>query len=148
MRVLVVAALLSAAAVVPVRSQEAQDTTKPTPSLAKARQLQTKVWVNTGSGVYHGPGTTYYGKTKQGEYMNEAQARGSGYRAAQATGCGDGPTEAPEAPPNSVWVNLSSGIYFCPGAGYFGKTKKGKYLTEADAKAAGYRPAGGKTCFD
>jgi hypothetical protein len=40
------------------------------------------VWVNTDSGVYHKPGTRWYGKTKQGKYMIEADAQKAGYRAA------------------------------------------------------------------
>ena len=40
------------------------------------------VWVNTDSGIYHKPGTRYYGKTKQGKYMTEADAIKAGYRAA------------------------------------------------------------------
>jgi len=40
------------------------------------------VWVNTDSGIYHKPGTRYYGKTKQGKYMSEANAIKAGYRAA------------------------------------------------------------------
>jgi hypothetical protein len=40
------------------------------------------VWVNTDSGIYHKPGTCYYGKTKQGKYMSEADAIKAGYRAA------------------------------------------------------------------
>jgi len=42
------------------------------------------VWVNTDSGVYHKPGTRWYGKTKQGKYMTEADAQKAGYRAAAA----------------------------------------------------------------
>jgi hypothetical protein len=41
-----------------------------------------KVWVNTRSGAYWRPGTEYYGKTKQGEYMPENQAIQQGYHPA------------------------------------------------------------------
>lgn len=41
------------------------------------------VWVNTDSGVYHKLGSRYYGKTKQGKYMTEADAKKAGYRAAR-----------------------------------------------------------------
>jgi hypothetical protein len=40
------------------------------------------VWVNSDSGVYHKPGTRWYGKAKQGKYMTEAGAQKAGYRAA------------------------------------------------------------------
>jgi hypothetical protein len=39
------------------------------------------VWVNTDSGIYHKPGTRWYGKTKQGKYMTEADAIKAGYKA-------------------------------------------------------------------
>jgi competence protein ComEA len=63
---------------------------------------------------------------------------------------------APSAPPPSassapatqgtpgngmVWVNTDSGVYHKEGTRYYGKTKAGKYMTEADAVKAGYRPA-------
>jgi uncharacterized protein DUF3761 len=45
-----------------------------------------------------------------------------------------------------VWVNTHSGVYHCPGSQWYGKTKEGKYLTECEAKKAGYRPAYGNPC--
>lgn len=46
-----------------------------------------RVWVNLRSGVYHCPGTTYYGKTSRGVYLPEAAARDSGYRANGGRAC-------------------------------------------------------------
>ena len=40
------------------------------------------VWVNTESHVFHREGSYYYGKTKQGKYMTEAEALKEGDRAA------------------------------------------------------------------
>jgi hypothetical protein len=37
-----------------------------------------------------------------------------------------------------VWVNTDSGIYH-KGGRWYGKTKSGKFMSEADAKAAGYK---------
>jgi DNA uptake protein ComE-like DNA-binding protein len=52
---------------------------------------------------------------------------------------------APQAQPSPgsgmVWVNLDSGVYHKEGTRYYGKTKNGKYMSEADALKAGYRAA-------
>jgi hypothetical protein len=42
-----------------------------------------KVWVNTDTGVYHKSGR-WYGKTKQGKFMSEDDAKKAGYHEAKA----------------------------------------------------------------
>lgn len=49
---------------------------------AKAKGL---VWVNTGTKVYHKDGQ-FYGKTKEGKFMTEADAQKAGFRAAKEPG--------------------------------------------------------------
>ena len=44
--------------------------------------------------------------------------------------------------PGYVWVNKSSKVFHREGTQYFGKTKSGEFMKEADAVAAGYREAG------
>jgi hypothetical protein len=39
-----------------------------------------------------------------------------------------------------VWVNTESGVYHKSGR-WYGKTKKGKFMTESEAKSAGYKEA-------
>lgn len=53
---------------------------------------------------------------------------------------------APGGGVGKVWVNASSKVYHCQGDAFYGKTKKGAYITESAAKAAGDRPSGGKAC--
>jgi len=53
---------------------------------------------------------------------------------------------APGGSPDKVWVNTSSKTYHCNGSKWYGTTKKGEYMTEAAAKAAGDHPDHGKTC--
>lgn len=43
-----------------------------------------------------------------------------------------------------VWVNLKSGKYFRPGSKYYGHTKSGQYLPEAEAIQQGYVAAQGQ----
>lgn len=63
------------------------------------------------------------------------------------------PAEAPSNPDTSagpaagraprVWVNTRSGKYFLPGSRYYGHTKQGEFMSEAEARQLGYSAAGG-----
>jgi hypothetical protein len=45
-----------------------------------------------------------------------------------------------------VWVNARSGVYHCPGSKWYGIGKRGAWMTEADARAKGYRAAYKRAC--
>lgn len=55
-------------------------------------------------------------------------------------------TPAPGGGPGTVWVSAGSKAYHCPGTKWYGTTKKGSYMTEAEAKAKGLHPDHGKAC--
>jgi hypothetical protein len=61
--------------------------------------------------------------TGAGQFGTEAEAR---YRC---------PTD------KVVWVNTNSKVYHYQGTRYYARTRHGAYMCEADAKAAGDRPA-------
>jgi hypothetical protein len=47
-----------------------------------AAKASHKVWVNLGTGIYH-KGGRWYGKTKNGKFMTEDEARKGGYKPAK-----------------------------------------------------------------
>lgn len=54
--------------------------------------------------------------------------------------------QAPGGGAGMVWVNSASNVYHCPGSKYYGKTKAGSYMTEAEAKAKGAHPDHNHPC--
>ena len=120
-------------------------------------------------------GTYYTGATKQGacrghqgvkEWFGTSDSSGRGSPTATETPATAKPsstapattsasptapktTETVQAPgggADKVWLNTASNVYHCPGTRYYGTTKAGAYMTEAEAKAKGARPDHNKPC--
>lgn len=93
------AALVFAAVTLPVCAQNtapAPQATQTAPAKRTPPKPQTeqapgggpdKVWVNNKTNVYHCPGDRYYGKTKDGKYMTEPDAKKAGAHGARNETC-------------------------------------------------------------
>ena len=55
-------------------------------------------------------------------------------------------TPAPGGGAGKVWLNTATNVYHCEGTKWYGTTKAGAYMTEAEAKAKGAHADHGKAC--
>jgi len=102
-------------------------------------------------------GTPFAGKTRSGACHGHGGVQSWGTAPAatspvntpsQATTSQPAPTRSERATPGAgqVWVNTPSKVYHCAGTRWYGKTKQGSYMSEAEARAQGARPDHGKAC--
>jgi hypothetical protein len=63
-------------------SAKSAPSAKITQTQIDAAKASGQVWVNTDTGVYH-KGGRWYGKTKQGKFMDEKDAKKAGYKEAE-----------------------------------------------------------------
>jgi ribosomal protein L37E len=57
------------------------------------------------------------------------------------------PAPAYMGDPNiKVWVDLQTGLYYCPGNSLYGTTAKGRYATQSEAQEEAFEPAARKPC--
>jgi hypothetical protein len=104
-------------------------------------KIASMVTVGTGSTA---PSTPAASPAASAPAQKPAGAAPSQPTAAATSGVKTSGTSAtPQQPPQKgmVWVNLSTKVFHREGDRYYGNTKNGKFMTEADAIKAGYREA-------
>ncbi|MGQ7936647.1 DUF3761 domain-containing protein [Paraburkholderia sp. D1E] len=131
--------------------------------VATAGYAQVPASAPAGSTALCKDGTSYSGASKKGACAGHKGvktwygAAGAASASAPAAAPAAAPAVAPAAAssakpaaagggPGQVWVNTSTKVYHCPTDKYYGKTKNGTYMTEADAKAKGFHADHGKAC--
>jgi cytoskeletal protein RodZ len=67
----------------PSSASTSSSSTTPAKTQTTSANAAGLVWINTDTGVYHKQGTRWYGKTKHGKYMLEADAIKAGYKPAK-----------------------------------------------------------------
>ena len=77
-----------------------------------------------------------------GDFFKPKSSVSASPSAAPATAATGTATPAPGGGHRLVWVNIEAHVYHKEGSRFYGTTKKGKYMTEAEAAKEGDRAAG------
>jgi hypothetical protein len=107
-------------ATLPAKSQETSPSEQTTSSSKKEQKSKKQTAVQSDASA----GATASGKKSSSKTTGQGSVSAEEIASAKASG--------------KVWVNLDSGVYHKSGR-WYGKTKNGKFMSEAEAKQAGYR---------
>ena len=100
-----------------------------------------------GACAKHGGVKDWYGAAEEKATAKKESGEAKKDAATRAKGAAEAPrTPAAGGGAGKVWVNSASKVYHCEGTKWYGTTKKGEYMTEAQAKAAGNHADHGKAC--
>jgi hypothetical protein len=139
-----IAVLAAALMAAPVFAQEAPAAAGSMTVHCKDGTTQT---VSTTKGACHGH--KGIDKSASGTAASSAPAAAAPATASKSKAMPE-PAAAPAAGGGAgqVWVNTGSKTktYHCQGSKWYGKTKEGKYMSAADAQAAGYHAAKNEKC--
>ncbi|HEY7617670.1 MAG TPA: response regulator transcription factor [Terriglobales bacterium] len=56
------------------------------------------------------------------------------------------PKVVPGNPETRVWIDLHTGLYYCPGADVYGRTARGRFARQKDAQLDQFQPANRRVC--
>jgi hypothetical protein len=104
----------------------AQDTTEKTTKKKKKKEAESSATPAPAPAATPAPAPAPAAKSTKGSPANSAGVSDADIARAQSSGM--------------VWVNTESKVYHKSGR-YYGKTKQGKFMSEADAKKGNYREA-------
>ncbi len=132
-----VMAMIGLVVVPPLRAAQDEDATKAVTKRAKksAKKDATSVPATTDANTTNNPVEKTEGTKSPTGTAKEAKS-------APAKTVSESEISAAKAD-GKVWVNTASGVYH-KGGEWYGATKQGKFMTEQEAKQAGYRAAKSK----
>jgi hypothetical protein len=132
------------------QAQSPSPAESPSPSPTPAKHRAGKKAKALPAPAAHPTPSTSPGKFNLGDLFKPKTSAGTSPAAAMRSPAKGASTEvttnapAPGGGHGLVWVNTETHVYHREGSRFYGTTKKGKYMTEADAIKEGNKTAGGR----